>query len=164
MRRTKSNAADGASREKPRARAKGVHLRLPEELTNAAREFAAAKRVPISAIYEAALRAYLNPGAQDQRDAMLARQLNRFSRAVESVEWNTKLLVTMLGYHIELDLGYLPEAIGEQERESVEAKATRRFDRVEQWLVRQLVDPENLHNRLRVSHTPSAKEFVEQLP
>jgi hypothetical protein len=37
----------------------------------------------IKAISEAGIAAYLSPGAQDQRDAMLARQLNRFSRGVE---------------------------------------------------------------------------------
>jgi len=62
------------------------------------RELAAARRVPLQAIYEAAVSAYLSPGAQDQRDAMLARQLNRFSRGVESVDWNTKLLVAMMRY------------------------------------------------------------------
>ena len=44
--------------------------------------------------------AYLSPGAQDQRDAIL----NRFSRGVESVDWNTKLLVAMMRYQIVLDL------------------------------------------------------------
>jgi hypothetical protein len=49
--------------------------------------------VPIKAIHEAALRAYLSPAAQDQRDGMLSRHLNRFSRAVESVDWNAKMLI-----------------------------------------------------------------------
>jgi hypothetical protein len=40
----------------------------------------------------------LSPGAQHQRDSMLARQLNRFSRGVELVDWNTKPLVAMLRY------------------------------------------------------------------
>jgi hypothetical protein len=35
---------------------------------------------------------------------MLAQQLNRFSRGVESVDWNTKLLVAMMRDQIELDL------------------------------------------------------------
>ena len=142
-------------------RSKGVYIRLPDNLTAAVRELAAARRVPITAIYEAALRAYLNPAAQDQRDAMLARQLNRFSRAVESVDWNTKLLVAMAGYHIELDLSFLPEPITEEERESVTRKGTARFDRFEQWIVRHLVDPENLHNRLQSAVTPSEQDFVE---
>ncbi len=78
-------------RKEPRAaRRQGVHVVTPENLTNAVRELAAARRVPVKAIYEAAVTAYLSPGAQDQRDAMLARQLNRFSRGVESVDWNTK--------------------------------------------------------------------------
>ena len=147
--------------EKRAARVKGVHMRIPENLIAAVREQAAARRVPINAIYEAALRAYLNPGAQDQRDAMLARQLNRFSRGVESVDWNTKMLIAMLTYQIELDLSFLPEPSTEEERDTVSEKGARRFDRFEQWLVRHLVDPDNLYSRLQRSVVPAAEDFVK---
>src|SRR6202051_4543971 len=107
-------------RKEPRAaRRQGVHVVIPENLTNAVRELAAARRVPVKAIYEAAVTAYLSPGAQDQRDAMLARQLTRFSRGVESVDWNTKLLVAMLRYHIELDLSFLPEPVTDEDFDKV---------------------------------------------
>ena len=136
-------------------------MRIPENLVAAVREQAAARRVPINAIYEAALRAYLNPGAQDQRDAMLARQLNRFSRGVESVDWNTKMLIAMLTYQIELDLSFLPEPSTEEERDTVAEKGARRFDRFEQWLVRHLVDPDNLYSRLQRSIVPAAGDFLK---
>jgi len=136
-------------------------MRIPENLVAAVREQAAARRVPINAIYEAALRAYLNPGAQDQRDAMLARQLNRFSRAVESVDWNSKMLIAMLTYQIELDLSFLPEPSTEEERDTVLEKGARRFDRFEQWLVRHLVDPDNLYSRLQRSIVPAAGDFLK---
>ena len=136
-------------------------MRIPENLVAAVREQAVARRVPINAIYEAALRAYLNPGAQDQRDAMLARQLNRFSRAVESVDWNSKMLIAMLTYQIELDLSFLPEPSTEEERDTVSEKGARRFDRFEQWLVRHLVDPDNLCSRLQRSIVPAAGDFLK---
>jgi hypothetical protein len=136
-------------------------MRIPENLVAAVREQAAARRVPINAIYEAALRAYLNPGAQDQRDAMLARQLNRFSRGVESVDWNSKMLIAMLTYQIELDLSFLPEPSTEEERDTVSEKGARRFDRFEQWLVRHLVDPDNLYSRLQRSIVPAAGDFLK---
>jgi hypothetical protein len=147
-------------RKEPRAaRRQGVHIVLPENLTTAVRELAASRRVPVKAIYEAAVTAYLSPGAQDQRDAMLARQLNRFSRGVESVDWNTKLLVAMLRYQIELDLSFLPEPVTEEERQTVTEKGARRFDRFEQWLMRHLVDPESLYSRLRTQVTPADEDF-----
>lgn len=90
---------------------------------------------------------------------MLARQLNRFSRGVESVEWNTKLLVAMLRYQIELDLSFLPEPVTEEERKIVTEKGARRFDRFEQWLTRQLADPESLNTRLQGAVSPSAEDF-----
>jgi len=145
------------------ARRQGVHIVIPENLTRAVRELAAARRVPLKAIYEAALGAYLSPGAQDQRDAMLARQLNRLSRAVESVDWNTKLLVAMLRYHIELDLSFLPEPVTEEERKTVTEKGARRFDRFEQWLMRQLADPHGFYNRLQGGVMPTEKDFEKTL-
>ena len=151
-------------RKAPRAaRRQGVHVVLPENLTNAVRELAAARRVPVKAIYEAAVSAFVSPGAQDQRDAMLARQLNRFSRAVESVDWNTKLLIAMQRYQIELDLSFLPEPVTDEERKTVTEKGARRFDRFEQWLMRQLANPESIDGRLQRRVTPTAGDF-EQAP
>jgi hypothetical protein len=152
------------ARKEPRAaRRQGVHIVLPENLTTAVRVLAASRRVPVKAIYEAAVTAYLSPGAQDQRDAMVARQLNRFSRGVESVDWNTKLLVAMLRYQIELDLSFLPEPVTDDERKTVTEKGARRFDRFEQWLMRHLVDPESLYSRLRGCITPTDERF-EKIP
>jgi hypothetical protein len=145
--------------ERNTRRQKNVCVEIPENLAAAIRELASARRVPIKAIYEAALRAYLSPAAQDQRDAMLARHLNRFSRAVESVDWNSKMLIAMLAYHIELDLSFHPEPTTPEERESVSEKGARRFDRFEQWLVRHLVDPDNLYSRLQRSVMPTAEDF-----
>lgn len=152
--------ANRATTKRPRVeRQQGVYVRMSESLNLAVRELAAARRVPLRAIYEAAITAYLSPGAQDQRDAMLARQLNRFSRGVESVDWNTKLLVAMLRYQIELDLSFLPEPVTDEERKIVTEKGARRFDRFEQWLMRHLSDPENLYNHLQGRVTPAAADF-----
>src|SRR5271154_5391147 len=136
--------------KKPRAaRRQGVYIRMSENLNRSVRELAAARRVSLQAIYEAAVSAYLSPGAQDQRDAMIARQLNRFSRGVESVDWNTKLLVAMMRYQIELDLSFLPEPVTDEERKIVTEKGARRFDRFEQWLMRQLADPNSFDRQLK---------------
>ncbi len=146
--------------KKPRAaRRQGVYIRIPENLHRSVQEMAAARRVPLQAIYEAAVSAYLSPGAQDQRDAMLARQLNRLSRGVESVDWNTKLLVAMLRYQVELDLSFLPEPVTDEERKIATEKGARRFDRFEQWLMRHLVDPESLYCRLRTQVMPTEEDF-----
>lgn len=148
--------------ERGSGRQKGVYVEIPEKLSASVREMAASRRVPIKAIYEAALRAYLSPAAQDQRDAMLSRHLNRFSRAVESVDWNAKMLIAMLAYHIELDLSFLPEPTTTEEREAVSEKGARRFDRFEQWLVRHLVDPDNLYSRLHRSAAPAAEDYANE--
>jgi hypothetical protein len=148
------------SEKKTRAvRRQGVYIRMSENLNRSVRELAAARRVPLQAIYEAAVAAYISPGAQDQRDAMIARQLKRFSRNVESVDWNTKLLVSMMRYQIELDLSFLPEPVTDEERKMVTEKGARRFDRFEQWLTRHLVDPDSLYNRLQATMIPTGDDF-----
>jgi hypothetical protein len=38
----------------------------------------------------------------------LSRPLNRFGRAVESIDWNAKVLTAMLAYRIELDMSFPP--------------------------------------------------------
>jgi hypothetical protein len=147
---------------KPRAaRRQGVYIRMSENLHHAVRDLAVARRVPLQAIYEAAVAAFVSPGAQDQRDALMARQLNRFSRHVESVDWNTKLLIAMMRYQIELDLSFLPEPVTEEERRIVTDKGARRFDRFEQWLIRNLADPDSLYARLQTSRVPREDDFEQ---
>lgn len=147
---------------KRRVRAAGLHVRISERSRNGVRDMAAKRRVPIHAVVEAAINAYLSPGAQDQRDAMLGRQINRLSRGVESADFSAKLLVAMLRYLIELELSFLPEPGTEEERSDVTAKGARRFDRFEQWLTRQLVDPENLYQRLQAEFQASVDDFTQE--
>ena len=136
-------------------RRQGVHILLPEDLADAVRQFAAARRVPLTAVYEAAISAYISPAAQDQRDAILSRHLMRLSRAVESVDWNAKLLIAMQRYQIELDLSFLPEPVTEEERRAVIEKGARRFDRFEQWLTRNLENPAKFEIEKRGQHMES---------
>lgn len=137
---------------KGRARPAGLHVRIPARAIHGVREMAAKRRVPIHAVVEAAIECYLSPAAHDQRDAMIGRHINRLSRGVESMEFNTKLVVAMLRYMVELELSYLPEPETEADRREISAKGTRRFDRFEQWLARQLVDPENLYERIHAHY------------
>jgi hypothetical protein len=116
--------------EKRRARTARLHVRISERSRNGGREMAAKRRVPIRAIVE--VNAYLSPAAQDQRDAMLGRQINRLSWGVESAEFSAKLLVAMIRCLIELELSFLPEPGSEEERCDITAKGGRRFDRFEQ--------------------------------
>jgi hypothetical protein len=98
-----------ASKPTRGGRQQGVYIRIAGTLNLAVRERAAARRLPLKAIDEKAVADYWSPGAQDQRDAMLARQFNRLSRGVESVDGSMKLRVAMMRYQSELDLSFLPD-------------------------------------------------------
>jgi hypothetical protein len=130
----------------------------------AIRAKATAQRLPMVAIVTAALEAYLSETGQDERDAQLARPLNRLSRAIEALAWDTKLLVAMSGYQTELALAYGPEAVTAEEQEAIDIKRTRRFDRFEQWLAQSVVDPDNLHGRLSSRVSTAEKDFIEGPP
>ena len=53
----------------------------------------------------------------------------------------------------------VPVGEHDEERKEVTEKGARRFDRFEQCLMRHLVDPESLYNRLQANVTPQPKEF-----
>jgi len=137
------------------------HLVLNERLLVALRAKASARRLPTVAIVTAALEAYLSESGQDERDAQLAKPLNRLSRAIESLAWDTKLLVAMSAYQVEFAL---PEAITPEEQEAIDIKRTRRFDRFEQWLAQSVVDPENLHDRLLATISTAEQDFIAEPP
>ena len=141
-----------------------LHLKLNERLVAGIRSQAAARRLPVVAIVEAAMTSYLSENGMDERDALLARPLNRLSRAFEGLEWNSKLLVGMLGYLTELTLAYGPEAVTAEEQEQIDIKRARRFDRFEQWLAQEVVDPNNLHSRLSATVSTTEKDFIEAPP
>jgi hypothetical protein len=69
----------------------------------------------------------------------------------------------MLRYLIELELSYLPEPLTEQDRKDTAAKGARRFDRFEQWLARQLVDPDNLYCRMQRDFQSRQDDFHADL-
>jgi hypothetical protein len=53
--------------------------------------------------------------------------------------------------------------VTDEERKIVTEKGARRFDRFEQWLMRHLVDPESLYNRLQGRIMPTNEDF-EKIP
>lgn len=61
-------------------------FRLPPELTQRLADYAARKRVSQAVVVEAALESYLSPDSADRLEAVLARRLDRLSRASERLE------------------------------------------------------------------------------
>lgn len=154
----------GSKRGGGSAKSVRLQLKLNERLVAGVRGHAAARRLPMVAIVEAALTSYLSENGMDERDAMLARPLNRLSRAFEGLEWNSKLVVAMLGYLTEVTLAYGPEAVTAEEQEQIDIKRARRFDRFEQWLAQEVVDPSNLHSRLSATVSTTEKDFIQSPP
>src|ERR1700724_3271263 len=70
--------------KKPRsARRQGVYIRIPEKLHRSVQELAAARRVPLQAIYEAGISHYFcprEPGTDEERKIVTEKGARRFDR------------------------------------------------------------------------------------
>jgi len=106
-----------------------LNSEIPLSLDEALRMHAATKRVSRKIIVEQALRAFLSPGSEDNRDAMIARRLQRIDQKLLTIVEGEKLTAETLGVWVQIALGLLPEPITGPEKEEFSAKVKRRWPR-----------------------------------
>ena len=106
-----------------------LNSEIPEELDNALRVYAATKRVSRKNMIEQALRTFLNPSSEDNRDAMIARRLQRIDQKLLTVVEGNKVSTETLGVFVQVALGLLPEPVTETEKKEFADKVKRRFPR-----------------------------------
>jgi hypothetical protein len=106
-----------------------LNSEIPEELDNALRVYAATKRVSRKNVIEQALRTFLNPSSEDNRDAMIARRLQRIDQKLLTVVEGNKVSTETLGVFVQVALGLLPEPLTEAEKKEFADKVKRRFPR-----------------------------------
>ena len=106
-----------------------LNSEIPEELDNALRVYAATKRVSRKNVIEQALRTFLNPSSEDNRDAMIARRLQRIDQKLLTVVEGNKVSTETLGVFVQVALGLLPEPLTEPEKKEFADKVKRRFPR-----------------------------------
>lgn len=106
-----------------------LNSEIPAELDDALRVYAATKRVSRKNVIEQALKTFLNPSSEDNRDAMIARRLQRMDQKLLAIVEGNKVSTETLGVFVQVALGLLPEPITEPEKNEFAAKVKRRFPR-----------------------------------
>lgn len=101
-------------------------------------ELAAKKGVSKSSIVAAALASWLSPDAADQREAAIAKRLDRLSRQAEKLERDQNILIETLALFVRYYLTVstpLPEA----HQEAAKAQGKARFEQFIEQLGRHLL-------------------------
>lgn len=104
-----------------------LHLRIDPKLIAKLENAAAVPHVTKSALVEAALRQYFEPGGEDSREANLLRRLDGFDLRQGAIERDTALIAEALGQFI---LYWLTrtEPLPEGARDQAHQLGQRRFD------------------------------------
>jgi hypothetical protein len=126
---------------------------IRKSLKEALEHSATLRRCTERAIVEAALEAFFDPQAQDNRDAMIARRLSRVDARLKAIEQNLAILTEWVVEDATIRLGFLPQLTTDEDRRQYNALAKSRRE----LIVRRVV--ENLQSG-RTLHTELPSEFV----
>lgn len=111
------------------ARKERLNSEIPVDLDNALRIYCTTKRMSRKSVIEHALRNYLTPPSEDNRDAMIARRLQRMDQNLQVLRESERLQVETLGVFVQVALGVLPEPKTDSEKLEFADKVKRRFPR-----------------------------------
>jgi len=130
------------------------NLVLAQPLDATLRLFAANRRQSRRAVIEAALRAYLNPSAEEVRDTATALSLRRTENRLRAVLQTSKVLTETVGVLVQLYLGTSAEPVTREERQIFNDKLKRRWPRFMQLLT------EVLESRSQGIYSHLPKELI----
>lgn len=86
-----------------------LHITIPQHIDGAVREYALSRRMDLGDVVTKSLTAFLSPGAQDQRDAIIANRLTAIQRQIEQGRAETELLTELVSVLTQLTLAVDPE-------------------------------------------------------
>ena len=123
-------------------------------------ELAAKKGVSKSSIVAAALASWLSPDAADQREAAIAKRLDRLSRQFEKLERDQNILIETLALFVRYYLTVstpLPEA----HQEAAKAQGKARFEQFIEQLGRHLLRGRSLVREVYEEIQPDTQRLDE---
>lgn len=104
-----------------------LNLTLPVELIGRINELAGRKKLPRSAIVEAAITSFLSPDHADAREAAFTRRLDRLTRQIQRMERDLGVTAETLALFIRFWLSITPPLPPEAQT-AAQAKGRERFD------------------------------------
>ncbi|GAA0518963.1 CopG family transcriptional regulator [Pigmentiphaga daeguensis] len=100
-------------------------------------ELAVHRGVSKSSIVAAALASFLSPDAEDQREAAMARRLDRLSRQFDKLDRDQNILIETMSLYVRYFLTVYP-AVPEAQQDAARAQGKQRFTQFVDQLARHL--------------------------
>ena len=120
-----------------------LNVTIPAEMIGQINELAERKKVPRSAIIEAAVASFLSPDAADRREAAITRRLDRLSRQTARNERDLRITADMLAMFIRFWLTVTPP-LPDDALSAAQIKGRERFEGFIQTLGRRLQKGSNV--------------------
>ena len=114
-----------------------LNLTLPVEMITRINELSERKKIPRSAIVEAAVASFLSPDAADRREAAFTRRIDRLSRQSQRIERDLGVTAETLALFVRFWLTITPPLPNEAQA-AAQAKGRERFEGFIETLGRRL--------------------------
>jgi hypothetical protein len=121
-------------------------------------ELAAMKGLSKSSIVAAALSSFLSPDSGDQREAVIARRLDRLSRQLDKFERDQNILIETLALYVRYFLT-VSTPIPEAHQEAARAQGRARFEQFVEQLGRHLLRGRSLVKEVYEEIRPDEADF-----
>ncbi|CAM8753301.1 ribbon-helix-helix domain-containing protein [Burkholderia pseudomallei] len=132
-----------------------LNLFIPPEHARRLDELAAKKGVSKSSIVAAALASWLSPEAGDQREAAIAKRLDRLSRQFEKLERDQNIAIETLALFVRYFLT-VSAPVPEAHQDAARAQGKARFEQFVEQLGRHLMRGRSLVREVVVELNPDA--------
>jgi hypothetical protein len=120
-----------------------LNVTLPIALLDQINEIAARKKLPRSAIIEAAVTSFLSPDAAEMQEAAITRRLDRLSRQLARAERDLRITADMLALFIRFWLTITPP-LATDSQSAAQIKGRERFEGFIETLGRRLQKGSNI--------------------
>ena len=124
-------------------------------------ELAAMKGLSKSSIIAAALASFLSPDSGDQREAAIAKRLDRLSRQLDKLERDQNILIETLALYVRYFLT-VSTPVPEAHQEAARAQGRARFEQFIEQLGRHLLRGRSLVKDVIEEIQPDQSQFFTQ--
>lgn len=136
-----------------------LNLFIEPEHARRLEQLAAMKGISKSSIVAAALTSWLSPNAGDQREAAIAKRLDRLSRQFEKLERDQTILIETLALYVRYFLT-TSTPVPEAHQEAARAQGKARFSQFIEQLGRHLMRGHSLVKDVYEEIEPNPERFV----
>jgi hypothetical protein len=136
-----------------------LNLFIEPEHARRLTQVAAMKGVSKSSIIAAALASWLSPDSGDQREAAIAKRLDRLSRQFERLERDQSILIETLALYVRYFLT-VSIPVPEAHQEAARAQGKARYSQFVEQLGRHLMRGQSLVKEVHEEIAPDSNAFV----